>query len=60
MQLHIGALRNNNTRMFKLLGADSGFDSIADLTYASQLSHLLDSMDQTNQLPKQFVLLKSS
>ncbi|WGE57398.1 glucuronate isomerase [Actinobacillus equuli] len=52
MQLHIGALRNNNTRMFKLLGADSGFDSIADLTYASQLSHLLDSMDQTNQLPK--------
>ncbi|WP_018651677.1 glucuronate isomerase [Actinobacillus capsulatus] len=52
MQLHIGALRNNNTRMFKLLGADSGFDSIADLTYASQLSHLLDAMDQTNQLPK--------
>ncbi|WGE34222.1 glucuronate isomerase [Actinobacillus genomosp. 1] len=52
MQMHIGALRNNNTRMFKLLGADSGFDSIADLTYASQLSHLLDAMDQTNQLPK--------
>ena len=52
MQMHIGALRNNNTRMFKLLGADAGFDSIADLTYASQLSHLLDAMDQTNQLPK--------
>jgi len=52
MQMHIGALRNNNTRMFKLLGADAGFDSIADLTYALQLSHLLDAMDQTNQLPK--------
>lgn len=52
MQMHIGALRNNNTRMFKLLGTDAGFDSIADLTYASQLSQLLDAMDQTNQLPK--------
>ncbi|ACE61729.1 putative uronate isomerase [Actinobacillus pleuropneumoniae] len=52
MQMHIGALRNNNTRMFKLLGTDADFDSIADLTYASQLSQLLDAMDQTNQLPK--------
>ena len=30
MQLHIGALRNNNTRMFNKIGADSGFDSIDD------------------------------
>ena len=30
MQLHIGALRNNNTRMFKKLGPDVGFDSIDD------------------------------
>lgn len=52
MQLHIGALRNNNTRMFKLLGADSGFDSIADRTFAEPLSQLLDTMDQSNQLPK--------
>ena len=29
-QFHIGALRNNNTRMFRQLGADTGFDSIAD------------------------------
>lgn len=52
MQMHIGAIRNNNTRMFKLLGADSGFDSIGDRIYAEQLSHLLDAMDQQNQLPK--------
>ena len=52
MQMHIGALRNNNTRMFRLLGADSGFDSIGDRTYAEPLANLLDLMDQTNQLPK--------
>ncbi|QIM67294.1 glucuronate isomerase [Mannheimia granulomatis] len=52
MQLHIGAIRNNNTRMFKLLGADSGFDSIGDRTFAESLSRLLDAMDQTDQLPK--------
>lgn len=52
MQMHIGALRNNNTRMFKLLGADAGFDSIADRTYAESLSRLLDTMDYHDQLPK--------
>ncbi len=52
MQMHIGALRNNNTRMFNLLGADTGFDSIADRPFAEALSKLLDTMDQTNQLPK--------
>ncbi|WP_439295090.1 glucuronate isomerase [Lonepinella sp. BR2882] len=52
MQMHIGALRNNNSRMFKLLGADSGFDSIGDRPYAENLSRLLDIMDQTDQLPK--------
>ncbi|WP_439235133.1 glucuronate isomerase [Lonepinella koalarum] len=52
MQMHIGALRNNNSRMFKLLGADSGFDSIDDRPYAENLSRLLDTMDQTDQLPK--------
>lgn len=52
MQMHIGAIRNNNTRMFKLLGPDSGFDSIGDRTFAEPLSRLLDAMDQTDQLPK--------
>ena len=52
MQLHIGAQRNNNTRMFQLLGADCGFDSIGDRPFASQLAALLDDMDITNELPK--------
>lgn len=52
MQLHVGAQRNNNTRMFRLLGADCGFDSIGDRPFASQLASLLDDMDITNELPK--------
>lgn len=52
MQYHIGAIRNNNSRMFKLLGADAGFDSIGDRNYAEQLSALLDQMERTDQLPK--------
>lgn len=52
MQMHIGALRNNNTRMFALLGSDSGFDSIADRSFAEPLSKLLDTMDQHSHLPK--------
>ncbi|WP_417617135.1 glucuronate isomerase [Oceanisphaera sp.] len=52
MQLHIGAQRNNNTRMFRLLGADAGFDSIGDKPFAFELASLLDAMDITNELPK--------
>lgn len=52
MQLHLGAQRNNNTRMFRLLGADAGFDSIGDKSFAFELSSLLDAMDVTNELPK--------
>jgi len=52
MQLHIGAQRNNNTRMFRLLGADAGFDSIGDGSYATELAALLDAMDVSNELPK--------
>lgn len=52
MQLHIGALRDNNTKMFERLGADVGFDSIADYMIAEDLSHLLNSMSLGNGLPK--------
>ncbi len=52
MQLHIGALRNNNTRMFEKLGADTGFDSIADYSIAAELSALLDAMEKNDNLPK--------
>lgn len=55
MQLHIGAMRNNNTRMFRLLGPDSGFDSIGDNNISGALSRLLDNMDLTNELPKTII-----
>ena len=51
-QLHISAQRNNNTRMFKLLGADTGWDSIADGQVAAKLSRYLDALDSDDLLPK--------
>lgn len=52
MQLHIGALRNNNTRMFNKVGADAGFDSIDDGEIAYSLSRILDALDREESLPK--------
>ncbi|PIF02140.1 MAG: glucuronate isomerase [Draconibacterium sp.] len=51
-QFHIGALRNNNSRLFKKLGADIGCDSIGDFEIARPLSKLLDRLDINNQLAK--------
>jgi glucuronate isomerase len=51
-QFHIGALRNNNSRMFGQVGADVGFDSIGDAVYARGLSRFLDRLDRTNQLAR--------
>jgi glucuronate isomerase len=52
MQLHIGALRNNNQRKLEEVGPNAGFDSIADFTYAEDLSNLLNSLDYDESLPK--------
>ncbi len=52
MQLHIGALRNNSDRMLKVLGVDTGFDSIADFNYMPQLSAIMNKMDEKDQLPR--------
>jgi glucuronate isomerase len=51
-QYHLGALRNNNSRMLKTLGADTGWDSIGDFSQGKQLSKFLDRLDSTNQLAK--------
>lgn len=51
-QLHLGALRNNNSRLLKRLGADAGVDSIGDFPQARGLSRYLDSLDRDNRLPK--------
>jgi len=52
MQLHIGAMRNNNTKMKNLLGADAGFDSIGEADIARGLSEFLNALDQEDALPR--------
>ncbi|MFA5554054.1 MAG: glucuronate isomerase [Phycisphaerae bacterium] len=52
MQLHLGALRNVNTRLFRSLGPDKGFDSIGDYPQGLALAKFLDSLDTNNKLPK--------
>lgn len=51
-QFHLGALRNTNTRMFKVLGPDTGYDSIGDFELAKPLAKFLDRLDSTNKLPR--------
>lgn len=52
MELHLGAMRNNNSRAFSALGADAGFDSIDDPQQAQKLSRFLDALDKESLLPK--------
>lgn len=51
-QFHLGALRNNNTRLFNALGPDTGFDSIGDFEIGRPLSRFLDKLDMENKLTK--------
>jgi len=55
MQLHTGALRNNNSLMFKKMGPDTGYDSINDERIADPLSRFFDKLNSTNELPKTIV-----
>jgi len=52
MQLHLGALRNNNARGLSELGPDTGWDSIGDFSQGRALSKFLNRLDTTNQLSK--------
>lgn len=52
LQIHMGAIRNNNTKMYEKLGPDTGFDSIHDYAVAENLSKLLDSLEKEDMLPK--------
>ena len=52
MQLHIGALRNNNRKMYEKLGPDTGFDSINDLSIAEALSAFMNHLEYSDVLPK--------
>lgn len=51
-QFHLGPLRNNNSRLLKLLGADAGVDSIGDLSQAQALSTFLNALDHKGELAK--------
>lgn len=52
MQLHLGAMRNNNTLRFQKLGPDTGFDSIGDGPIAENLSAFLNGIELSGGLPK--------
>ena len=52
MQLHIGALRNNNKRMYEKLGPDTGFDSINDLAIAEDLAAFMNNLEYSECLPR--------
>jgi glucuronate isomerase len=54
-QFHLGALRGTNTRMRRLLGPDTGFDSIGDFDQARPLAQFLDRLDSTDQLAKTII-----
>jgi glucuronate isomerase len=51
-QLHLGALRNANTRLLQQLGPDTGSDSIGDWPQAEALGRYLDVLDREHALPK--------
>jgi glucuronate isomerase len=51
-QYHLGALRNNNSRMLKRLGPDTGWDSIGDFSQGRQIAKFLNRLDTNNQLAK--------
>jgi glucuronate isomerase len=54
-QLHLGALRNVNTRAMQELGADSGFDAVGDAPQAERLAKYLDALEREHCLPKTIV-----
>ena len=51
-QYHLGALRNNNSRMMKQLGPDTGWDSVGDFSQAKAIAKFLDRLDKNNTLAK--------
>ena len=54
-ELHVGAMRNNNSQMLAKLGLDTGYDSIAEDTSIKNMSRLFDRLNSENSLPKTIV-----
>jgi glucuronate isomerase len=51
-QFHLGAMRNNNSRMVQSLAPDTGWDSIGDFSQGKGLARFLDKLDSNNKLAK--------
>ena len=51
-QYHYGAIRNNNTKMFNMVGADTGFDSIGEFNTAKAMSKFLDKLNSEGKLTR--------
>ena len=54
-QFHYGVIRNNNTRMFRQAGPDTGFDSIGDFTVALSMAKFFDRLDLMGKLTKTII-----
>lgn len=51
-QYHYGAIRDNNSLMYKALGPDTGFDSIGEFATARAMSHFLDHLNTEHKLTR--------
>ena len=51
-ELHVGAMRNNNSVMLEKLGLDTGYDSISEENSIKYTSRLFDKLNSENSLPK--------
>ncbi|MEJ7644415.1 MAG: glucuronate isomerase [Chryseolinea sp.] len=51
-QFHLGAQRNNSSRMLRKLGPDTGFDSIGEYAQGNSMSRFFDALDDTDMLTK--------
>ncbi|MBN1462811.1 MAG: glucuronate isomerase [Paludibacteraceae bacterium] len=54
-QFHYGAIRNNNSRLYRNLGPDTGFDSIGTFSTAKAMAKFLNRLDDNNQLAKTII-----
>ncbi len=54
-QLHIGTLRDNNSKMFNLLGSDTGFDCMDDMNFAKALTNTLNKLNEKDKLCKTII-----
>ena len=52
MQLHYSCLRNNNERIFRLMGPDTGVDAIAQNTCGGAIAQFLSALDLDGKCPK--------